>query len=94
MSTGFCVIFSTEPMYVSGRSMMCSSCVFFWYLFESSARSIDVRRFSPALPSPAFSASSIIIGAAVAAFFLPAFFLAFLALAFLALGLAATGDGT
>mmetsp|Transcript_14134 Transcript_14134/g.43686 ORF Transcript_14134/g.43686 Transcript_14134/m.43686 type:complete len:203 (+) Transcript_14134:3217-3825(+) len=27
-----CVDCSMEPMYVSGRSRMCSSCVFFWYV--------------------------------------------------------------
>ena len=27
-----CVCFSTDPMYVSGRSKMCSNCVFFVYV--------------------------------------------------------------
>mmetsp|Transcript_15614 Transcript_15614/g.27731 ORF Transcript_15614/g.27731 Transcript_15614/m.27731 type:complete len:208 (-) Transcript_15614:151-774(-) len=35
--------FSVEPMYVSGRSIMCSYCDFFWYLVDSCARSIDER---------------------------------------------------
>ena len=41
-----CVDCSIDPTYVSGLSKMCSSCVFFWYLFDSSARSVDVRRFA------------------------------------------------
>lgn len=51
---------STEPMYVSGRRRMCSSCVFFWYT-RSTDIFLELSFLGSSLFPPSPFASSLLV---------------------------------